>query len=210
MALRDTKTKEIFLVVGSILAIGASVCWITLQQRAPNMNVSLHQAVGRVMAEETARLLGGKGQVAIVSMETARVPELKTQLQAFEKALQRMNGITVLERYELDPEDKPKYGAGTGLSAGRFLRIVKKSAKADVIVSFVGVPRLTDEEMEKLDRMPKFLAEAKDRDKLTKLMEKKLLQVAVVPRFEFPAPVSEKPRSAREWFDKYFQVVTSN
>ena len=210
MALSDSKTKDILVAIGSILAIVASVLWIVRSQRSPKMNVSLHQAVGQVLAEETARLLERKGKVVIVSMETGKVPELKTQLQAFEKALHLVGGITVLERYELDPEDKPKYGPGTGLSAPRFLRIVKKSAKADAIVSFVGVPRLTDEEIGKLERMPRFVAETKERDKLSRLFEKKILHVAVVPRFEFPAPVSEKPRTAREWFDKYFQIVTAN
>lgn len=210
MALGDSRLKEILVAAGLILAIGTSAFWIVHSQRAPKFNVSLHQAIGQVMAEETARLLERKGKVVIVSMETANVPELKTQLQAFDKALHRVSGITVVERYDLDPEDKPKYGTGTGLSAGRFLRIVKKSAKADVIVSFVGVPRLSDEEIGTLERMPKFVAETKERDKLSKLFEKKILQVAVVPRFEFPAPVSEKPRTAREWFDKYFQIVTSN
>jgi len=31
-----------------------------------------------------------------------------------------------------------------------------------------------------------------------------------VPRYEFPAPGPENPKTPQEWFDKRFQIVTSN
>ena len=45
--------------------------------------------------------------------------------------------------------------------------------------------------------------------KLKKLFEKKVLQVAVVARYQFPAPVRTEPKTDRDWFEKRFQVVTA-
>ena len=49
------------------------------------------------------------------------------------------------ETYMVETNDDPKYGVGTGLSAKRFLKIRKKYTDADAVVSFVGVPNMTDE-----------------------------------------------------------------
>jgi len=78
-------------------------------------------------------------------------------------------------------------------------------------VSFVGVPDPEDEDMSKLERKPpRFIAFTRDLDKLPKLFKNRTLRVAIVPRYEFPAPGPENPKTPQEWFDKRFQIVTSN
>jgi hypothetical protein len=37
-----------------------------------------------------------------------------------------------------------------------------------------------------------------------------VLQVAIVRRYQFPAPNKNDPRNAREWFEKRFQIVTAD
>ena len=54
--------------------------------------------------------------------------------------------------------------------------------------------------------MPKFLVQARSPDHLYKLFEKKLVQVAVVSRFTFPAPGPIAPKTPEEWFTKRFEV----
>ncbi len=107
----------------------------------------------------------------------------------------------------LDPGDNPKYRPGSGLSAKRFLKIVRKNAGADAIVSFVGAPELSDEELAQMKSVPKFIAEAHSPEKFTNLLEKKILLAAIVPRYEFPAPGPKKPATGRQWFDHYFQIL---
>ena len=204
------KTKRTVLGIACVLVILGSVSWIYFTEfRAPRHNVALHQRIGQVMAEQTAMLVGKKGQVVLVAIETGDQPELKTQLEAFKDAIKKTGDISMRE-YLLDTKDQPKYGVGTGLSARRFVRIVNKNLKANVIVSFVGAPNWSDTEFGELnlEKIPKFIAQSRASDRLSKLFDKKVLQVAVVPRFQFPAPGAKAPKTPQEWFIKRYQIVT--
>jgi len=204
-----TKAKEILLLSGSLAAIIGSCLWIYFTQFAqPAFNVPLHQRVGEVLAQETARLIHTQGQVVVVTMDASKEPELKAQMQIFEKTLKKLGPISIKE-LPVETDDKPHYRTGAGLSSRRFLRILKKSATADAIVSFIGAPRMTEEELAQVDKAPKFVAECRSPDRIKRLFDKKLLQVAVVNRFEYPAPVKHNPKTPKQWFEKYYQVVTA-
>jgi len=210
MSLGPSNLRNILLAAACLVAIGASLAWIYFTELAPpEVNAALHQGIGQVMAEETSKLLEHKGRVMIVAMEASKAPELNIQLAAFEKTLKKLGAIKIERKFTLETEDKPKYRTGAGLSGRRYLRIVQKSAEAQAIVSFVGAPDLTDDEIAKFEKMPKFVAEVRSVDKLKSLFDKKAIQVAIVSRFEFPAPGTKKPRTPREWFDNRFQIVTA-
>src|SRR6266446_5433985 len=183
-----SKTKEILLLSGSLAAITCSGLWIYFTQFGQStFNVPLHQHVGEVLAQETARLIHTQGQVVVVTMDTSQQPELKTQMQVFEKALKKLGPISIKE-LPVDTDDKPHYRTGAGLSSRRFLRIVKKSGGADAIVSFIGAPRMSEEELAQVEKAPKFIAECRSPERIKRLFDKNVLQVAVVNRFEYPAP----------------------
>jgi hypothetical protein len=92
------------------------------------------------MAEQTAKVVGTKGRLVVITIPTGPEPELKTQLEAFYCKLKTL-GQYELKEHELDIKDQPKYGLGAGLSGRRFVRTVKNNPKADAIVSFVGRPK---------------------------------------------------------------------
>src|SRR5207245_10757577 len=102
-------------------------------------------------------------------------PELKTQLEAFRATLKKIGNYEIKE-HELDTKDQAKYGLGAGLSGRRFVRTVKNNPKADAIISFVGAPKLSDEEIAELTKTPKFIAETKSHDHLPTLFTNQLLQ----------------------------------
>lgn len=209
LAFENSKTK--LTVIVALAAIVASAIWIYQTQFAVTVkNIPLQQAIGQALAEETRRALGQKGDVAVVSMATGQAPELKVQMAAFEKRLKALGGIVVKERVTLDPGDNPKYRPGAGLSARRLLKIVRKNPNVAAIVSFVGAPSLTDEDLAQIKTMPLLIAEAHSPDKLINLLEKKILRAAIVPRFEFPAPGPKKPATGQQWFDYYFQIVRAD
>jgi hypothetical protein len=207
--LMDGKKRQLFLLSGLTLVIVASLTWIYFTEfRTTGINEPLHTGVGQVLADQTVRILGSNGHIVLVLIDASKYPELKVQLEAFEKKLKKFKGVTVKDRFVLDTDEKPHYGAGAGLSARRFLRVVNKSAGADAIVSFIGAPHLADDDYAQLGTMPKFVAECRSAEKLTTLFEKKVLQVAVVARFQFPAPGKHSPHSPKQWFEKRYQVVT--
>jgi len=202
--------KKGLAIAGSLLAIAFSGLWIYYREfRAPRHNVALHRRIGEIMAEQTAKVMGPKGQLVVITIPASGEAELKTQLEAFRQKLKKCGEYEIKE-HELDPKDQAKYALGSGLSGRRFVRTVKNNPKADGIVSFVGAPRLTDDEVAELTKVPKFVAEARAVDHLPKLFDKKIIQVAVVSRFVFPAPGPKDPRTSQEWFDKRYQVIAAD
>ena len=203
--------SQTLLAALSVAVIITCVIWIYLTQFATTVhNPKLHAAVGQVLAEETVRLLPRNATIVVVTMRANEAPEIKVQLEAFEKQLKLSSAIAIKDVIVLDPGDNPKFRPGAGLSAKRLLKIARKTKDIDAIISFVGAPEMTDAEISELQSFPKFFAETHSPEKLKNLFDKNILQLAVVPRFEFPAPGPQKPETGRQWFDRYFQVIETN
>jgi hypothetical protein len=204
-------SKQILIVAGAVLAIlGSALCLYQTEFRATDLNLPLHRAVGEIMAEETSRLIGHMGKVVVVSVSVPQAPELKVQVEAFERHLKLLGGISIKSKVMLDPGDNPKYRAGAGLSAKHLLKIARKNAGADAIVSFVGAPELSEVDLAQLKATPRLIAETRSPERLVNLFKRKVLQAAIVPRFEFPAPGPRKPETGRQWFDRYFQILAAD
>src|SRR5262245_30236252 len=121
------RTKRALLAVLSLLVIGCSAAWIYYYQfKAPKHDVGLHQRIGEIMAEQTARVAGPKARLVLITIPTGPEPELRTQLNAFRHKL-KMLGDYDLKEHELDTKDQPKYSLGAGISGRRFVRTVKNN-----------------------------------------------------------------------------------
>jgi len=202
--------KNALIAIASLLVILGSASWIYYREfKAPKHDVGLHRRVGEVMAEQTVKLVGTKGRLVLITIPTGPEPELKTQLEAFRATLKKIGNYEIKE-HELDTKDQAKYGLGAGLSGRRFVRTVKNNPKADAIISFVGAPKLSDEEIAELTKTPKFIAETRSPDHLPKLFDKQIIQIAVASRFVFPAPGPRKTKTAQQWFDKRYQIVAAD
>ena len=80
MTATGANIKQALGVAGLILVILASLIWIYVTEvAAPKINLPLHQGVGLVLAEETSKVLGNKGQVVIIAINPRKFPELKAQ-----------------------------------------------------------------------------------------------------------------------------------
>jgi len=202
--------KNALIAIASLLVIAGSASWIYYREfKAPKHDVGLHRRVGEVMAEQAVKLVGTKGRLVLITIPIGREPELKTQLEAFRRTLKKLGDYEIKE-HELDTKDQAKYGLGAGLSGRRFVRTVKNNPKANVIISFVGAPKLSDEEVAELTKMPKFIAETRSPDHLPKLFDKQIIQIAVASRFVFPAPGPRKIKTPQQWFDKRYQIVAAD
>lgn len=209
----EHELKRLLAAMAAVAVIALSIIWIVRYQKGQSIaTLAPHQGLGRVMAEQTAKLLEKKEKKRILVIRLASSePSVRAQWDAFTGELKRLGDIEISEVVELDPGENPKYRPGDGLSARRFARLVDKYEDVEGMVSFVGVPDPTDEEMQKLeDKPPRFIAFTRDLEKLPRLFKDRTLRVAIVPRYDFPAPGPESPSTPAEWFDKYFQIVTSN
>jgi hypothetical protein len=188
--------------------IGGSFFSIYRSQRsALQTNLKPHEAVGEMMAHETATLLGSNAPKRIVVLALdIHDPGMKAQMRSFDRTIARSKNIRVFDKIMLKPDQKHRPVPGGGLSARRFVDVLIKYRDVDAIVSFAGLPNPEKEEINALAKIPIVVAETTQPGKLTRLFDKGMVQVAIVPRYIFPAPVQE-PKTAREWFDKYFQIV---
>lgn len=201
--------KQTWTAIAAILVILISVVWIWRTEFATKANnVPLNQAVGRVLARQTAQVVGSTGKIILVSMDPSRSPEIKVQMEAFKNELKQLGAIAVKDTVILDPAENPKYRPGSGLSAKRFLKIARKNPDVNAIVSFIGAPRMSDEDLGELtNQPPKLIAETHSPEKLANLFDRKILVAAVVPRFDFPAPGPKNPQTGQQWFDRYYQLL---
>jgi len=200
--------KQHLTIAGSLVAIAASVAFLVSRWLAPPLDVKPNQAIGEVLAEETVRVLSGQGQVVLVTLDPSLSKAVKIQTDSFVRSLKKKRSVTIAATEYLQRADTVQGDTQKEMPSERFLSLVQTYPDAG-IVSLVGPPRLTDAEVAKLPQPPpKVLIVVRTYKELQRLFENGLLQVAIVPRVNFPAPV-EKPRRLREWFDKYYQALTS-
>ncbi|MCI0747470.1 MAG: hypothetical protein L0Y58_18860 [Verrucomicrobia subdivision 3 bacterium] len=207
--------KNTLVLVGllfAILAAGVSV-YFTTRKPANPLKTSIHQAIGEALAEETIKAVGQGGKIVLVTLEKGESPDLDQQLDAFKDRI--YDFAIKIERTDTISSDKSsKFGPGAGMSGKRFVRIMEKYQDTGAVVSFVGTPDGEDEELKDLkkirDHLPKVVAFTRAPDDIDELFEDKLISAAIVPRFQFPAPGPEKPKTRQELFDRYYQVVRAD
>jgi hypothetical protein len=94
------------------------------------------------------------------------------------------------------------------VSRQRFLELLRAYPDAS-IVSFVGTPISQPEDFGKLPQpMPPVLAVVTYGVQTRDLLQRGIIQVAIVPRFTTPQNPDREPTMRREWFDKFYTVVT--
>lgn len=203
-------TQNKIKAVLAMLAIGGAFAWLYLfyNPLTPGIDHQPHEALGEVLAQETIKLLGTGGKVIIISRDTHTFPNpaSDTQLKRFEQVLKK-GGVKAgtLHLLKMNP---------IGLMMvppGDFLEIIKKGSDADVIVSFLGPPVLSDEQIAKLgNKRPKIIAvcsgEMPARINLKQMFDEKLLRAAVLSRKNPPARSAGS--SSRDHFEQWFWLAT--
>lgn len=176
----------------------------------PEFNPKPHQALGQVVAEEALKLLQNEGRIIVFARDpkSFKAPAQAEQWRSFCAALQQAGRkIAATNLLQVDPLRTP------ALPAASFLDRLQRANDSDVIVSFLGVPELTDDQIRRLgEKRPKVVAvctgTAPLRVNLNRLFEQRLLHAAILSRVN-PQPKPVAPAPARSWFDSLFQVATA-
>ncbi len=203
------KSRNVVGVLAALLLAGAG--WLIWRHvDGPKVNLRPSAAVGEVLAEEMNRLLGGKGKIVILSRQPfADVPDANGQrIEAFTAALHRIPGLKVAP-----PDWLPRPPMGTmdlgTVTAEQLLAAFDKNADAEGFLILAGMPPLTDVVVAKVKaRSLKLIAVCGYSGHVKRWLESQALAVVVVPRFgDLPAGTPE-PKSARDWFDREYQLFT--
>jgi ABC-type sugar transport system substrate-binding protein len=206
--------KQTTKIIVSVVAIIAASIMLVIYFRSSGLSsasVAPLAALGEVTAQETAKLLDNKGSIVVVTRDTSQypAPEFEVRLKAFQRTA-KQHGLTLAAteaaRGETDFTDDGL------LRSDFYLNLLKKYPDAAAIVSFVGPPALSSQQIRALpQKISKLIVVSlADVSLLNRLLRSGVIQVAIVNRTG-PAPQSgKKPASTRETFDLYFQVVTAD
>ena len=191
-------------IIGAILTLVIALAWInrTLHPKPLDEQALPSFGVGQVLAEEAARALKDNGRVVLVNMPLGSV-ECKSQLEGFQKTLRRHAHVSLIGTRNFDVAETP---AGR-ISFPQMAAVMKDYPNADVIVSFLPVTSITDAQLATLPKpAPKLIVKDWNRDDINRGMNAGLVVAAVSTRRLTSLP-SDHPKTPRQWFDRYYDLV---
>jgi hypothetical protein len=205
----DKRTKGISVAT---LAVGAAAVslYFALAGRPPKINLDPYDVLGAVTAEETAKLLGNKGQMLVLARDTGanKNPSVEAELKAFEEMLKDQKDINVIiEKVRVPP--RQRMAIGGGVPREEFLTALQTHSHLGAVVLFLAFPQLTDSELEALKKSGvKTVVACALCPGDQRLLDRQAINLAIVPRPDSPPPGAPAPRTLRERFDQRFTIIT--
>jgi hypothetical protein len=195
--------KHLVLILAVMAIVGAAVS-LYFSNRTPPIDFSQYGSAGTVAAEETAKLIGGPGEIALyITDADESIPALKAQVDSFEKALMGKNiKVTVVEKI-------PTGGMSTELAPDQIAKTIAGHRGLKGIVTFVRLASLSNDDTTAIkDKGIKLIAISSYFPNYKKLLNAQLLHLAVVPRIGPPLAPAKKPKTVREQFEQTYQLLT--
>lgn len=204
-------TKKLLVASLSVLATAASFYFLLHRpvEKAERVATDASEALGQRAAEEIARLVGNKGQIAVLSLDIApgQAPTFVSQMEMFARTLKR-HGVKI-GATKLMPGGLTSLVLGTGLPARDYMALVQQAPDAGAIVSFVGPPDLSPQELAELQAKcpPLVVVDTfgvlKGRG-LPAMIEQKAVALAFIPLNSTEVEAQKKQATL---FDRYYRVL---
>jgi hypothetical protein len=205
----DKRTKNVVIASVALGAAAVSV-YFAVTGGSQKVNLDPYSVLGTVTAEETAKLLGGKGQVLVIVRDTgANInPSVEAELKAFQQTLKKHAGLSVLvEKFRVTP--MLMMATGGGLPTDELFKALEIHRNLGAVVLFLGFPSLTNPEIDALKKTGvKTVAVSSLRPGYKRLLERQAIQAAIVPKPDAPPPGGPTPRTVRERFDQQYRILT--
>ncbi len=204
-----TKKKRRIIGITATVLIFGSICSLIFTQceRPPHRDLRPFLLLGDVLATETAKLVGDKSSIVLVVMDagddTSSIDG--PNARAFMKSIAEHGDIKVLAVEKLSMNEGLKIGPGRGFPSSLLFSIIGKYPKAAAIVSLVGPPLLSDEEMETIGKdSPKIVVASNDSFNLKKLFDNHVIQLAVARRKASKAGSADPSAGG---FDQSYEIL---
>ncbi len=172
------------------------------------------EALGAVLAEETARLAGPNKKVAVILPHWGTASTLGESLQ---KSLKK-RGVTVAFSIPADVGN-PMHRVALGLKSADFLAAMEKAAGLGAVVSLAGTPLVEPQDASKLspDHPPVIVVATAslgnvmglpgDRGHLASLLDAKIVRLAFIDGPDPDAPPSGKADAIHQAFALNYRVI---
>jgi len=205
----NSRVKKIIIASLALGAAAVSVYYATIGG-AQKVDLGPYDVLGAVTAEETAKLLGDKGQVLVMVRDTGpdKNPSVEAELKAFQQTLKKHPGFKLqVERFQVTPA--LMMATGGALTTEAFFKALETHGNTGAIVLFLGFPPLTDPEIAVVKKAGvKTVAVSSLRPGYKRLLERQAIHLAIVPRTDTPPPEGPTPRTVRERFDQLYRILT--
>jgi len=207
--LMNKRTKDIVIAV---VAIGVAVVslYFAFGRRSQKINLDAYDVLGAVTAEETARLIGNKGQVLLMIPDTGanKNPSVEAEVKTFQQTLKKEKGINVIvEKIPVTP--MLMMATGGGVPPEQFFKVLEKHGNVSGLVLFFSFPDLTDTQVESLKKYgAKTVVVSSFRQGYKRFLEQGGLHLVIAPRLDTPPATAQTPRTIRERFDQDFSIIT--
>lgn len=169
------------------------------------------EALGAVLADQTAQLAGAKKSIAVITPDANWGPA-STVEESFKAALQKQ-GFAVVTAKAANLGDPMRSGE-VGLKAADFLEVLQKSSDAGAIVSLAGAPLLKPADRVPAEHPPVLVVSTAmlgnlpgvpgDRMQLGRLLETRIIQLAIIDGAE---PSAAKADATHELFAQHYRIL---
>lgn len=203
--------KKHLIMAAAIAAIVISVGVTVSKLRPPRASVETYQALGWGAAQETARFLNDRGDIALITPDFGEFKLLNRRydalLKAYRKALSKTGvRIAAIERAPVKPPTMAR--VGIFLAPEQYDALSRKHAKAAAIVAFVALPNLADDSIRAARAEgAKWLVVSDYGADYKQLLAREAMRLAIVPKLKDP-PEFPKPRSLQEQYEREYEVIT--
>jgi len=203
--------RSAFIASGALLLFALTSC----APKETKLLLEPAQALGTVLAEETARAAGAKKQVVLI------LPQWAAQSTAGEsfKAALKKQGVSIAFTLSADVGDRMGRNP-IGLKPADFLEALEKGKDSGVIVSLAGVPALGPQDIGRLgsghpavlvvatSSLGNALGVPSDQLNLASLLDAKIIQLAIIDSEAAPAaPPPAKMDATRQSFNQHYRIL---
>jgi hypothetical protein len=205
-----TNNRILNVAATTISVVAGGWLLLSLNPHPPEIDRRPHEAAGAVLATEAMKLMEPGARLVVIARDPQPflVPGSAAQLDGFLAALNEAGqSVASFQWIKLDPL-RP-----AAVPPGDFFELLRQSKESDVIVSFMGPPMLTPQQLAKLgSKRPHVLAICPStvtaQADLRRLFERKLLAVAIIGRHKTAEP--DSVRHERNAFSRMFSLITSD
>ena len=200
--------------INAVAVAIAAVAWyglhLSFHPHPPNIDPRPHEGVGEVLAAEAMRVREPGGRIIVIARasEPFQVPASAAQVDAFLRAVKKLGGtVAVTQKIKADPLRI------ASVPPGDFFELMRNGRDNDVIVSFLGPPVLSQDQLAKLGKKRPFVLAVCSgampaQVDLKGLFEQKLLSAAVVSRNSTLTRLATGDR--QKAFDQMFRLITAS
>ena len=112
--------KNLLIGAGAVIAIAVAGVSIYRNSRPPKdeVKLSVQEAVGEALAEETIRATESKGKIVLITLEEGQSPELDQYVAAFKDRIYD-TPVKIARTDHISDEKSGKYGPGGCVRASR-------------------------------------------------------------------------------------------